>query len=170
MSLFDHLLHNQLLVLNTFDISSDFYIKNQDITFRNSSSFNKNDNTHLNILVVDDEESCRMSLDMMLFSTNHNVIFANEGKPAISYLNDHAASVDLVILDLMMPEVHGSVVAYVMYKAEKLKHIPIIIGTGSNDEKEIQSAINCGAKKLMKKPYTKSQIIDAISEFKSIRR
>lgn len=59
------------------------------------------------ILVVDDEETIRNITRILLRNNGYTTIVASEGKEAIALYNQEKASIKIVILDLMMPEMDG---------------------------------------------------------------
>ena len=81
----------------------------------------------MNILVVDNDENTVETLKVVLNKkTNYKIDIAYGGKEALEKMKANA-SYDLLILDIMMPEVNGIDVCQVMMKDEKLKKIPVFI-------------------------------------------
>jgi CheY-like chemotaxis protein len=83
----------------------------------------------LPVLVVDDNEEVREALSEVLRTEGFGVATANDGKEALTYLQDHDAA--LVLLDLKMPVIDG--VAFLQLfrsaarKNERLARVPIVV-------------------------------------------
>lgn len=121
-----------------------------------------------NILIIDDENNCLESLDLILLGTNYNVIKANSANAGMKYLSKHHNSVSLILLDLMMPDKYGINCLQEIKKDPDLRNIPVIIQTGVSDEEEILKAFELGATSFIKKPYNKSLVLLEIEKvFKS---
>ena len=119
----------------------------------------------INILMVDDEPTCQMSMDILLSNTNYNLISVYGGVAALQYLTDHPKNIDLIFLDLMMPDMYGLNVLSEIKSRPEISNIPIIIQSGTNDNKEIEKTIALGAKAYVRKPYKRQQILDMIKSF-----
>ncbi len=104
------------------------------------------------ILVVDDNEDNRYTLTRRLKREGYeNVTTANDGRQALEQLAGKAF--DLVLLDIMMPEMNGYEVLERVKKDEKLRHIPVIMITAVEDMASIVKCIELGAEDHMPKPF-----------------
>ncbi len=119
----------------------------------------------INILMVDDEPTCQMSMDILLSNTNYNLISVYGGVTALQYLIEHPHHIDLIFLDLMMPDMYGLNVLAEIKARPEICNIPVIIQSGTNDNKEIEKTIALGAKAYVRKPYKRQQILDIIKSF-----
>jgi two-component system sensor histidine kinase ChiS len=115
-----------------------------------------------NILMIDDEESCLGSMEMILHGKNYNLIKANSGLAALEFLELHHKFISLIMLDLMMPDMYGLNVLVEIKKNPKLKNIPVILQTSSSDEGEIVKAFEIGAYCFIRKPYKKEEILNEV--------
>ncbi|HLO34152.1 MAG TPA: SpoIIE family protein phosphatase [Anaerolineales bacterium] len=103
------------------------------------------------LLVVDDNKVNRMLLVRSLEEQGHCVTAAVNGCEALEIL--HTTPIDLVLLDIEMPEMNGYQVLATMKQDRQLRHIPVIMVTAVD---EIQSAIRCiemGAEDYLPKPF-----------------
>lgn len=103
------------------------------------------------ILVVDDNEMNRDLLARRLKRQGHEVLTANDGLAALGILNSHR--VDLVLLDIMMPNLDGYQVLAKMKADEYLTDLPVIMITAVD---ELDSAVKCiemGADDYLTKPF-----------------
>ncbi|MBA4053872.1 MAG: hypothetical protein C0490_04095 [Marivirga sp.] len=119
------------------------------------------------ILVVDDTES-NLKLTKDIFElAGFAVITAEDGEMAFAILAEHR--VDLVITDIMMPNVDGYLLCYTIKASDKLSILPVIIYsatfTSSSDE---LMAIETGADKFIRKPASMDVLVSAAKELLSI--
>jgi serine phosphatase RsbU (regulator of sigma subunit) len=104
-----------------------------------------------NLLVVDDNELNRDMLSRRLNRQGHFVEVAINGREALEILA--AQAFDLVLLDIMMPEMNGYEVLEQIKKDQNLAHIPVIMITAVD---EIESTVKCiklGAEDYLPKPF-----------------
>lgn len=154
--------------INNYNFFNEWKEEYKNITFSTIS----NANTKLNnencscvkttILAVDDEEICLASIEIILHNTNCSLIKANGGKKALDILKNNLNNIDLILLDLMMPNLHGIEVLEIIKNDPSLNQIPVILQTGSSNEEEIQEALNIGAAECIRKPYTKNTVLASI--------
>jgi adenylate cyclase len=112
-------------------------------------SLNVNKNTAC-ILVVDDNLHNVDMLVRRLQRTGYSVTSAYGGKEAIDKIdNDHY---DLVVLDIMMPEVNGIQVLEYIRKTKNVSELPVIMATAKDQSEDIVEAMNSGANDYVTKP------------------
>ncbi len=116
-------------------------------------------NYQANILIIDDEDICLFSMEMLLFNTSYSLIKVNTGNAAIDYLKNHSDIIDLIFLDLMMPDMYGLELLDKIKQDPHFAKIPIILQTGTADIQEIQKAYSKGIFSYINKPYTKELIL-----------
>src|SRR5262245_41170641 len=108
--------------------------------------------TEAALLIVDDIEDNRFALSRRLARQGYlNVTTAADGRQALDLLNSRPF--DLVLLDIMMPNVNGYEVLAEMKASERLRHIPVIMISAVD---EIDSVIRCvelGAEDYLPKPF-----------------
>jgi class 3 adenylate cyclase len=103
------------------------------------------------VLVVDDNEINRDLLSRRLQRQGHTVMIAVDGRQAIEKLRQEAF--DLVLLDIMMPEMNGyEVLAYLKADAS-LRHIPVIMISALDDIESVVRCIELGAEDYLFKPF-----------------
>ena len=89
------------------------------------------------ILVVDDEPDILFTIGQMLEISGFEIIKANSGDEAIKTLKDLHANPDLILLDIMMPEISGWDVAAKIKENPEWKDIPIVFLTAKGDTMSI---------------------------------
>ncbi|MBN8828070.1 MAG: response regulator [Sphingobacteriia bacterium] len=78
-------------------------------------------------------------------------------------MQNNIKNIDIVLLDMMMPELNGLEFLNIVKKNEKLKHVPIIIQSGANHQ-EIEKALSYGALKCIRKPFNKNELLQCLDE------
>jgi CheY-like chemotaxis protein len=101
------------------------------------------------ILVVDDEEAHRELLKMML-ENEYSIITANGGKEALKFASE--ANPDLILLDVMMPDMQGDEVCRQLKADKRTRHIPVIFVTSMAEIVDEQKGLEAGAVDYITKP------------------
>jgi len=112
------------------------------------------------ILFIDDEPTVLLVSELILRSLGYDIITADGGTRGIEVLKTE--NVDLILLDLMMPDIHGLDVLKSIKENEELKNIPVIMQTGIKDNHDIDMAYKLGASGVLIKPYNKEDLKNAI--------
>ncbi|MEZ5071510.1 MAG: response regulator [Bacteroidales bacterium] len=113
------------------------------------------------ILIIDDEVQILMMLKKMLERSGYEVDLAANGHEGLRLLQETGA--DLVITDIIMPEKEGLETIREMQALEPgLKMIAISGGGKVNAESYLQMARGFGAQKVLSKPFTKKEVLDAV--------
>jgi two-component system, cell cycle response regulator len=103
------------------------------------------------ILVVDDDPINRMLLSRDLERQGHRVTTTEEGRQALAVLR--AEPFDVVLLDVLMPELDGYETLAQIERDEKLRHIPVIMISGLEDMESVVRCIEMGAADYLPKPF-----------------
>lgn len=114
------------------------------------------------ILVIDDEESCLSSLQMILERVGLSVVTAVGGRAGYNYLKQNHHDIDLVLLDIMMPDMYGINVLSEIVHDDEFSHLSVVMQTGIMDEVEIARAISIGAVDYITKPYSPRHVIEVV--------
>lgn len=104
------------------------------------------------ILVVDDEEANRVSL-RCIFEEHYRVIEAENGEQALKLLEDPLEQVDIILLDLMMPVMDGTIFLQKKSENEKIAGIPVIIITADDTTGRQMQTLELGAEDYIVKPF-----------------
>ena len=108
--------------------------------------------TTTTILIVDDSELNRMMLAAML-GENYEILEASDGVEALSVIQKYETSIDLVLLDIVMPGMDGFEVLKVMNQKHWIDTIPVIMISAENDTSYMEKAYELGATDYIKRPY-----------------
>ena len=115
----------------------------------------------LKILVVDDSRTHLYALEKLLKAEGVKVYTAENGKQGI--LMARHIKPDLILMDIVMPEINGFQATRYLSRQEDTAHIPIIIISGSDQESDKAWGIKLGAKDYMHKPVNKNQLLEKVS-------
>jgi CheY-like chemotaxis protein len=115
------------------------------------------------ILIIDDEEIVIRYLQSLLQKEGYQIFIAPNGKEARRIYEESA--LDLVITDILMPEMDGIEVIRDLRKRNGAIKILAVSGGGQTGRLDFLSvARNLGADKILHKPFTNTELITAISE------
>ena len=103
------------------------------------------------VLVVDDTPDNRELLSRRITKEGHAVTLAENGREAMEKLR--AGHYDLVMLDIMMPEMSGFEVLERVKADESLRHIPVVVISALSDVESIVRCVQLGAEDYLFKPF-----------------
>ena len=104
------------------------------------------------ILIVEDEEDILELISFNLSKEGYRIIGALSGEDAVRKMKSE--SVDLVILDLMLPGIDGLEVAKRLKSDSKTKQVPIIMLTAKGEETDVVTGLELGAEDYITKPFS----------------
>jgi len=114
------------------------------------------------ILVVDDNEKNVELLEAILQAAEFEVLKAYDGKQAIEMLGKERA--DLLLLDIMMPQLDGFQVCEILRKDPRNAGLPIIMVTAKDKESDIVQSLERGADDYIVKPIDKKALLVKIGD------
>jgi len=109
------------------------------------------------ILIVDDVLSNVLLLKVLLTNEKYNVVTAMNGTQALKMVESELP--DLVLLDVMMPDISGFEVARQLKEKQAFAQIPIIFLTALNSTADIVKGFQMGANDFISKPFNKEELI-----------
>ena len=112
------------------------------------------------ILVVEDNSELLQLLSLNLKEAGFSVATANNGIAALKKVR--SACPDLVVLDLVLPELDGFVVCETLRLEASSRELPVIILTGLNSEFTRLAGLECGANEYVKKPVNPRHLVSRI--------
>ena len=121
--------------------------------------------TKKKILVVEDEQSLLTLQSMLLSIEGYTVEGVMNGQTALDVVE--TMKPDLILLDIMLPEVDGFQVCRQLKSNEATRHIPIIILTAKKSKEDLIMGEQVGADMYITKPYKTSMVIEAIQRLLS---
>jgi len=111
------------------------------------------------ILIVDDE-SANIKLLSHTLSPIYNVYAATNGKDALGVAEKHQP--DIILLDIIMPDMDGYEVITALKKSERTNHIPVIFLTSKNDPESEARGLDLGAADYIFKPFSQSLLLKRV--------
>jgi two-component system sensor histidine kinase/response regulator len=108
------------------------------------------------ILIVDDEPDVFDVLEGILFTQGYQLRYAANGLDALKFLKNNIP--DLIILDLMMPDMDGMEVCRHIKENSAFKHIPIIMVTALSSKSVLADCMEAGADDFMSKPVNALEV------------
>jgi DNA-binding response OmpR family regulator len=106
-----------------------------------------------NVLVIDDDIRMLRMMKRMLELEGFQVVIANSGEMALKSFERE--SPDLILLDIMMPDMDGYTVCH---RIREFSQVPIIMVTAKGDDKEKVQGLNMGADDYVTKPFSASEL------------
>jgi HAMP domain-containing protein/signal transduction histidine kinase/CheY-like chemotaxis protein len=151
--------HVQLLedILILLHIDKKFISENK-LKLINSIRDNADVLENKRVLVVDDDVRNLFALTAVFERSNIEVITAESGREALEILNKDK-SIDIVLMDIMMPEMDGYETIQIIRREPKYKHLPIIAVTAKAMIGDRQKCIASGASDYITKPVKTDQLL-----------
>ena len=112
------------------------------------------------VLIIEDDATLRENTAELLELVGYQVITASNGKIGIEKVIKHIP--DLIICDIMMPELNGYGVLQILSKNSSLNSIPFIFISAKTDALDIRKGMNLGADDYLTKPFDESELFSAI--------
>ncbi|MCC6811172.1 MAG: response regulator [Deltaproteobacteria bacterium] len=109
------------------------------------------------ILVVEDEADLSQVLEYNLQKAGHEVVVASHGQPAIKLVRE--LKIDLVLLDLMLPDIPGTEVCRAIKNDPKTRHVPVIMLTAKGEEIDRVVGFELGADDYVVKPFSVRELL-----------
>jgi class 3 adenylate cyclase len=125
---------------------------------------------HGRALVVDDSTVNRRLLVRRLEALGLDALEAENGREALERLADADSRVDVVLLDVVMPELDGYQTLAAMKDDERLRHIPVLIVSGVEEQESVVRCIELGATDYLTKPINPSILAARINASLAAKR
>ena len=114
----------------------------------------------LRVLLVDDSRTQLYALEKILNAVGITTITAENGKQGI--LMARHKRPDIILMDIVMPEINGFQATRYLTRHTDTAHIPIIIISGSNQESDKAWGLKLGARDFMHKPVNKDELLSKL--------
>lgn len=112
------------------------------------------------ILLIEDDMVLRENTCELLELANYKVISASNGKIGVKMAKEHVP--DIIICDIMMPELDGYDTLKILSRNKTTKYIPFIFLSAKTERKDVRMGMNMGADDYITKPFTEEELINAI--------
>ncbi len=114
-------------------------------------------NSESKVLVIDDSATVRLVLKMILESRNYGVIEAASAKEGLSMIKEN--KLDMVILDLVLPDMHGTKILEKIKSSPKYMDLPVLVLSGSEPSEVMSKVYKLGASDFVKKPFVYEEVL-----------
>src|SRR4029434_10437388 len=114
------------------------------------------------ILVIEDEPEMRRNITALLRYHDYEPIEAENGRKGVELAKREKP--DLILCDVMMPELDGHGVLQALQQDAVLALIPFIFLTAKGDKDDLRSGMNLGADDYLTKPVANKDVVNAIQE------
>lgn len=112
------------------------------------------------VLIVDDEALIRWALSERLSSAGYDVCEAGDGASALGYFREEASHIDLVLLDLQLPDTNG---INLLKQIKRMRHTcRVILMTAFATPDTLQDARDSGAYDMLPKPFDLDHMLQAV--------
>src|SRR6185436_10209032 len=112
------------------------------------------------ILVIEDEPEMRRNITALLRHTNFQPLAAQNGREGVELARREKP--DLILCDVMMPELDGFGVLRALQEDTELARIPFIFLTAKGEKDDLRSGMNLGADDYLTKPVANNELVQAI--------
>jgi class 3 adenylate cyclase/CheY-like chemotaxis protein len=119
------------------------------------------------VLAVDDQPANLRLLDAVLTPRGHRVLAAQSGAEALALLE--AEDVDIVLLDIVMPDMDGHEVCRRIRSTPATEFLPVVMITASGSEQRL-AALESGADDFITKPFDKSELLARVASLARVKR
>ncbi|MCX7914588.1 MAG: ATP-binding protein, partial [Thermodesulfovibrionales bacterium] len=119
------------------------------------------------ILIVDDELVNRKVLKNFLEHEGYTVITASNGKEALEIIDNN--ELDLVILDMMLPDIIGYEICRALRETKSLVELPVLIMTADIRPEMVVISFECGANDYLRKPFNRSELMARVKTLISLK-
>jgi DNA-binding response OmpR family regulator len=113
------------------------------------------------ILLIEDNEDLRSNTAEILELSNYQVISAENGKTGITKAIQEKP--DLIICDIMMPELDGYGVLHAVQRNDAIKNTPFIFLTAKTERSDLRKGMESGADDYITKPFDGTELLNAVS-------
>ena len=115
------------------------------------------------ILIVDDEEDVLDLLQLVFETSGFEVRRAATGKAAVSAAYEQPP--DVVLLDVMMPEMDGWQVLRTLKADERTRHIPVVMLSARAERRDKMIGLQEGAEGYIAKPFSPAEVVREVQSF-----
>lgn len=114
------------------------------------------------VLVVDDDPFILMSVEFLMKKSGYDVMVARNGNEALELINNNKP--DLILLDIMMPDVDGYSICKYVKSSKNLKDIVVVFLSAKTEEADIKRGYDLGASLFVSKPFSTRELVKKVKD------
>jgi twitching motility two-component system response regulator PilH len=119
------------------------------------------------ILIVDDSPSQLMGMKRIVEKLGHETVTAEDGAAGVEAARRELP--DLILMDVVMPNLNGFQATRQITKDPETAHIPVVLVTTKDQETDKVWGMRQGAKAYLTKPFSETQLIDTIRKLLAVK-
>ncbi|MCI1820816.1 EAL domain-containing protein [Megasphaera sueciensis] len=159
--------NKDIILVNLCDVTSQKIMEMEVLKYRTALA--SKENTPQTILIIDDAEVNRTILTN-IFKSDFHVIQATDAKNALCTLKKYNSSIDLIMLDLVMPEMDGITFLERKFTIPEIAGIPVIVITADDSPQQQNRLLDMGIKDYIVKPFVPAILQQRVKNvFESIK-
>lgn len=115
------------------------------------------------ILIIEDQATMRRNVALMLQLEGHTALTAANGIEGLETARRERP--DLILCDVMMPEMDGHAFLSALREDEAIRHTPFIFLTAKGDRNDVREGLGLGADAYLTKPITREDLLEAVDQW-----
>ncbi len=116
------------------------------------------------VMSIEDNRDTQQLIERLLSGRGYDVVIADNGLKGIQMLMSNGNKPDLILLDVMMPEMNGYEFCSRLQENEELSYIPVVFLTALGDEQDKAKAFALGAVDYVQKPIFKNKLLEVVDK------
>lgn len=118
------------------------------------------------VLIAEDEQDLREMYTLALSSRGFTVLEAKNGEEALEWLERKYKIINVILLDIVMPEMDGFQALEKIKDDERFRNIPILVSTNLDNEEDRQETLKLGAADyFVKSKHTPEELVEKVKTF-----
>ena len=162
-----HDINEKRLLFNAIHVAQSVTVDDEKIVTLAEHFSKQAKSKPLNILIAEDNRVNQQVLEGVLKHAGHQCYLAETGEQALDLLAEKWDSIDMLILDMNMPERNGVEVVQAMQFMDTIHSIPVIMLTADATPEAKESSMNAGADAFLTKPINSRALLEQIAELSS---
>jgi len=116
----------------------------------------------MSILIVEDNPVSARMLEVTLQKNGYSTVRARTGREALDELREHGTEIEMVITDIMMPEMDGLELFSAIRSNPKWRLLPVVVASAAADAESVSRAVRLGCVDYLLKPINTAQLLDKV--------
>ncbi len=151
------------LLFNAIHAAQSIHLDDEKVVTLAEYYQNHSNTKSLKIIIADDNRVNQQVLEGVLKHAGHQTLIADSGEKVLDILADRLTSIDLLILDMNMPEISGIEVLQTLQYIDTKNTIPVIMLTADATPEAREKSMNAGANAFLTKPINSRELLDQVA-------